>query len=46
MKKEDDIEVKSNRFCVVEYMANLNQALRRLVVKRLRDGVVAEAVQI
>lgn len=46
MMKEDVIWVRPNRVCVVEYMPNLNQALRQPVFKGLRDDVVAEKVQI
>ena len=46
MMKEDVIWVKPNRVCIVEYMPNLNQALRQPVFKGLRDDVVAEDVQI
>lgn len=44
MMKEDVIWVKP-RVCIVEYMPNLNQALRQPVFKGLRDDVVAEDVQ-
>ena len=46
MMKEDVVWVKPNRVCIVEYMPNLNQALRQLVFKGLRDDVAAEDVQI
>lgn len=46
MMKEDVIWVKPNRVCIVEYMPNLNQALRQPVYKGLRDDVAAEDVQI
>lgn len=46
MMNEDVIWVRPNRVCVVEYMPNLNQALRQPVFKGLRDDVVAEEVQI
>ena len=46
MMKEDVIWVNSYRVCVVEYMPNLNQALRQPVFKGLRNDVVAEEVQI
>ena len=45
MMKEEVIWVRPNRVCVVEYMPNLNQALRQPVFKGLRDDVVAEEVQ-
>ncbi|MBQ2923184.1 MAG: DNA ligase [Tyzzerella sp.] len=45
MIKEDVIWVKPSRVCVVEYMPNLNQALRQPVFKGLRNDVVAEEVQ-
>lgn len=46
MMKEDVIWVKPNRVCIIEYMPNLNQALRQPVFKGLRDDVVAEDVQV
>ena len=46
MMKEDVVWVKPNRVCIVEYMPNLNQALRQPVFKGLRDDVTAEDVQI
>lgn len=46
MMKEEVIWVKPNRVCIVEYMPNLNQALRQPVFKGLRGDVVAEEVQI
>ena len=45
MIKEDVIWVKPSRVCVVEYMPNLNQALRQPVFKGLRNDVIAEDVQ-
>lgn len=45
MMKEDVVWVKPNRVCIVEYMPNINQALRQPVFKGLRDDVVAEDVQ-
>lgn len=45
MLKEDVVWVRPNRVCVVEYMPNLNQALRQPVFKGMRDDVVAEEVQ-
>lgn len=44
MMKEDVVWVRPNRVCVVEYMPNLNQALRQPVFKGLRNDVVAEEV--
>ena len=46
MMKEDVIWVKPNRVCIVEYMPNLNRALRQPVFKGLRNDVAAEDVQI
>lgn len=46
MMKEDVIWVKPNCVCIVEYMPNLNQALRQPVFKGLRNDVAAEDVQI
>ena len=46
MMKEEVIWVKPNHVCIVEYMPNLNQALRQPVFKCLRNDVVAEDVQI
>ena len=45
MMKEYVVWVRPNRVCVVEYMPNLNQALRQPVFMGLRDDVVAEEAQ-
>ena len=46
MMKEDVMWIKPNRVCIIEYMPNLNQALRQPVFKGLRGDVVAEDVQV
>ena len=46
MGEKDVIWVKPERVCVVEYMPNLNQALRQPVFKGFRDDVLSKDVQV
>lgn len=44
--ENDVIWVKPNHVCIVEYMPNLNQALRQPVFKGFRDDVLPRDVQV
>lgn len=46
MSKDDMIWVKTGYVCVVEYMPNLNQALRQPVFKGMRDDISPFDVQL
>lgn len=46
LSKEDIIWVKPGYVCVVEYMPNLNQALRQPVFKGIRDDVLPFDMQV